>query len=215
MVWEKEVERCLVVPREALFGHNDEYAFSGFLSKEAWKVDLEKVLGKHSFYASRKTADKKDDVEYREDLKQIIPGVVFLYQDKIFTYTRLDGSGEKRMVGRNDILIGGHINPQDQQATYRETFWNALHREFAEEVIYSDSYSFGQIGYVNDDANALGKVHFGLVYSINGRSPHISVRETEAMRGSLLSVAEIDQLTPPLQSWHRYIFDAYKEGRWK
>lgn len=215
MAEEKEVERCLVAPRRELFGYNDQYAFSGFKRKETWDVDLENILGRQGFYAPRKTARREDDVEYREDLKQMIPGVVFVHDGKIFTYTRLEGSGEARMVGRNDVLIGGHVNPEDREKTYQETFWKALHREFDEEVIHHDSYPLHHVGYVNDDDDPLGKVHFGLVYVIRGRSPNIAVRETEAMQGRLMTVEEVDRLNPPLQSWHKYIFDAYKRGELK
>ena len=215
MAGEKEAEQCLVVPRKALFGNSDQYVFSGFRRMESWDVDLEAILGKHGFYAPRKTPRKEDDVEYREDLKQIIPGVVFLYDDTIFTYTRLRGSGEQRMVGRNDILIGGHINPQDHRDTFTETFWEALHREIVEEVIYRPSYSLQHVGYVNDEGTPLDSVHFGLVYVINAASPQISVRETEAMQGRLMTVQEIEGLNPPLQSWHKYIFDVYKKGELK
>ena len=205
------VEKCLVVPRKALFGNDDKYAFSGFRTKDEWKVDLESVLSKDAFYAPRKTLNKEDDVEYQEDLKQIIPGVVFLYKNKIFTYSRLDGSGEKRMVGRNDILISGHVEPQDTKKTYQKTLWNALHREFNEEMIYRHSYSLDHIGYVNLDDDLLGKVHFGLVYLIPGSSPEISVKETEKHQGSLKTAQEISQLQPPLMSWHNIIFDEVKK----
>ena len=215
MAGEKEAERCLVVPRKALFGHNDQYAFTGFRKKEVWDVDLEEVLGRHSFYAPRKTPNKEDDVEYREDLKQIIPGVVFLYQDRIFTYNRLNGSGEARLVGRNDLMIAGHINPIDQEKTYQETFWRALHREFNEEVEYPDSYSFENVGYVNCDVTSVDKVHFGLVYIIDGRSPDISVRETDALQGSLKSCGEIERLNPPLREWQKYLYNDFIKGHLK
>jgi len=205
------VEKCLVVPRKALFGNNDEYAFSGFRKKDEWKVDLESVLSNNAFYAPRKTPKKEDDAEYREDLKQIIPGVVFLYQDKVFTYSRLNGSGEKRMVGRNDLLISGHVEPRDQRATYQETLWAGLHREFDEEMIYHPAYSLNHIGFVNLDDDILGKVHFGLVYLIRGSSPEIAVKETEKHQGSLKTAQEISQLQPPLMSWHNIIFDEVKK----
>lgn len=210
-----EPEQCLVVPRKALFGNDDERAFSGFRSPKQWGFDLESIMQKHGVFKPRKTTAGEYDVENDVSYKQIIPCTLFLYDDKIFTYTRLQGSGEKRMVGRNDILIGGHVNPQDQQGTYKETLWAAMYREFEEEVIHHDSYSLHQVGYVNEDGTDLDKVHFGVIYRINGRSPQIAVRETEAMRGSLLSVEEMERLDPPLQSWHKFIFDAYKNGELK
>ncbi|MDO8511224.1 MAG: hypothetical protein Q7S55_03600 [Nanoarchaeota archaeon] len=212
MVGEKEAERCLVVPRKALFGNNDEHAFSGFRRKDEWDVDLEEVLGKHYSFAPRKTANREDDVEYKEEFKQIIPGVVFLYQDKIFSYARLTGSSEERLVGRNDILIAGHINPVDYMPTFKETFWKALHREFEEEINYRDGYSLDHVGYVNCDVNLVDKVHFGLVYIINGRSPDISVRETDALDGSLKSCEEIERLNPPLKEWQKFVYEDFLKG---
>lgn len=215
MAGEKEAEKCLVVPRKALFGNDDQYAFTGFRRKDEWDVDLEEVLGRHSFYAPRKTPNKEDDVEYKEDLKQIIPGVAFLYQDKIFSYARLTGSSEQRLVGRNDILIAGHINTVDRMPTFEQTFWKALHREFEEEIDYRDAYSLHHVGYVNCDVNPVDKVHFGLVYIINGRSPDISVKETDALLGSLKTCEEIERLHPPLKEWQQFVFEAYKKGELK
>lgn len=209
------VEECLVVPRRYLFGAYDERAFTGFRPTKQWRFDLESILQKQGVFKPRNTPERGYDVEHDVNYKQIIPGTVFLYDDTIFTYTRLQGSGEQRMFGRNDILIGGHVNPQDKKETYKETFWNALHREFNEEVDHPDSYSLDHVGYVNEEATDLDRVHFGLVYCIRGKSPRIAVRETEAMRGRLMTVEEIEKLDPPLQSWHKYIFDAYKRGEFR
>ncbi len=215
MAEEKEVERCLVVPRRYLFGAFDERAFTGYRPKQQWKYELEWILQKHGEFRPRKSPEGHYDVEHDVSYKQVIPGAVFLYGDKIFTYTRLDGSGEARMVGRNDILIGGHVNPEDKQETYKETFWKALHREIAEEVDYYGPYSLDHMGYVNTEGTPLDSVHFGLVYVIRGTSPNISVREKEAMQGRLMSVDEIEKLDRPLESWHKHIFDAYRRGEIK
>ena len=220
MAGEKEAEQCLVVPREYLFGLDDERVFDGYRSARDWghhlgSSILELAVSKHGIFKPRKTADPREDIEKNPAYTQIIPCALFLYDGRIFTYTRLPGSGEQRLMGRHDILIGGHVNPPDYEpeSTLNNILRTALERELEEEVTYPGSYELGDpIGYVNDSSDELGKVHFGIVFRIDAKSPDILVRETEAMSGSLLSVGEIEQLVPPLTSWHQALFDAYKRG---
>jgi len=220
MAGEKEAEQCLVVPREYLFGLDDERVFDGYRSARDWghhlgSSILELAVSKHGIFKPRKTADPREDIEKNPAYTQIIPCALFLYDDKIFTYTRLPGSGEQRLMGRHDILIGGHVNPPDYVSTrtLTENLGIALRRELEEEVIHPEGYDLGDIiGYVNDSTDTLGRVHFGVVFRIDAKSSDIRVRETEAMRGSLLSVGEIEQLNPPLTSWHQALFEAYKRG---
>ncbi|MDP3698673.1 MAG: hypothetical protein Q8R47_03730 [Nanoarchaeota archaeon] len=207
------VEECLVVPRKALFGYNDERAFSGFKTPAQLGFDLEEVLQKHSSFGWRKTSKEDYDVEYDESFKHFNPSAVFLYDNKIFTYTRI--GGEPRLIGRNDILISGHVNPEDKQShSYNTTFLSTLHREFGEEVDYQSHFSIDPtpLGYVNDESpNLIDKVHFGIVYLIHGNSPDINVKEKDIMVGTLKTVEEIENLERPLESWSKYIFDEIKK----
>lgn len=218
-----EPERCLAVPRKALFGYNDERAFSGFKSPEqlaASGIDLEAVLQKHSYFAWRNTSkvDKNDyDVEHDGAIKHFNPCGVFLYGEKIFTFTRI--GGEPRLIGRNDISIAGHVVPEDKHHSYpsfREVFLTTLFREFQEEIEYKGRYSASPqpFGYVNhESSNLVDKVHFGVVYLINGSSPDIQVNKNERdiMVGSLKSIEEIENLERPLEGWAKYTFEAVKE----
>jgi predicted NUDIX family phosphoesterase len=45
--------------------------------------------------------------------KQLIPYAVFHHAGRYLTYTRGGSSGEKRLVAKRSIGIGGHINPID------------------------------------------------------------------------------------------------------
>lgn len=214
MAGEKEAERCLVVPRKALFGYNDELAFSGFRTPEQLGFDLEAILQKHSFFGWRKTSKGNYDVEYDENLKHFNPSGVYLYEKKIFTFTRI--GGEERLIGRNDISISGHVIPDDKQDTYHQTFFETLYREFQEEVECKGTVLFNPtpLGYVNQESSALvDKVHFGIVYLIHGSSPEIKVSEKERdiMVGSLKTVEEIERLERPLEGWAKYTFDAVKK----
>ena len=216
MAEEKEVEQCLVVPRKALFGYNDERAFSGFRKQEQLGFDLEEILQKHSSFGWRKTSKGGYDVEYDAAFKHFNPSGVFIHDNKIFTYTRI--GGEPRLVGRNDILISGHVIPEDAQGTssYRQTFVETLMREFWEEVECKDTVLFHlpPLGYVNQESSAaIDRVHFGIVYLIWGSSPNIKVREKEKdiMTGSLKTIEEIENLQRPLEGWSKYTFEAVKK----
>lgn len=205
-------ELCLAVPRKALFGENDERAFSGFRTPQQLGFDLEAILQKHAVFLPRKTSPGEYDVENDDTYKHFNPGGVFVYGEKIFTCTRI--GGEPRLLGRNDILISGHVNPEDKQDSYRMTFLHTLQREFYEELHYHGCTSIQPIplGYVNHESPELvAKTHFGIVYLIRGNSPEISVRETEVLKGRLRTVREIERLSPPLQEWQRYAFDAVKK----
>jgi predicted NUDIX family phosphoesterase len=210
MAGEKEVEYCLVVDRKALFGANDSYAFTGFRRAEDWDVDLEAVLKTHAQFLPRKTSPDYD-VENDPRYKQIMPGGIFVYDDRIFTYTRI--GGEQRLMGRNDIFISGHINPPDVE--HSKSYWGAfetnLRREFAEEVEYKDDYQLKLLGYVNTDDTMVDKVHFGVVYLIQGHTPDIKVRETDILRGELKTVPQIEQLERPLESWQPHLFAEMKK----
>lgn len=210
MAGEKEVEYCLAVKREALFGVNDRYAFTGFRRTEEWNVDLEAVLKRHAQFLPRKTSPWGYDVENDPRYKQIMPGGIFVHQDKIFTYTRI--GGEQRLLGRNDIFISGHLNPPDMEdpGNFWAAFETNLRREFAEEVEYDVDYDLKLLGYVNTDENMVDKVHFGVVYLINGHLPSIKVRETDVLQGELKTVREIEQLQRPLESWQPHLFEAVK-----
>ena len=211
---EDKSEQCLVVPRKALFGYNDERAFSGFRKPEQLGLDLEAVLHKHSFFGWRKTSKGDYDVEYDGDMKHFNPSGVYLYGNKIFTFTRI--GGEERLIGRNDIGISGHVTHEDKQDTYRQTFIETLLREFREEVECKGNVLFNPapLGYVNHESSALiDRVHFGIVYLIHGSSPDIGVHEKERdiMVGSLKTVEEIEALERPLEGWARYIFAEVKK----
>ena len=207
-----EPEQCLVVPRKALFGYNDEHTFSGFKTQEQVGFDLEQILQKHASFGWRKTPKGEYDVEYDASFKHFNPSGVFVYDNKIFTYTRI--GGEPRLVGRNDILISGHVNPGDKHDSYHQTFLETLYREFQEEMDYPSHIWVDKrpFGYVNHESPALvDKVHFGIVYLIPGVSPQIDVKEKSIMAGSLKTIEEIESLERPLESWSKCVFDEVKK----
>ena len=55
----------------------------------------------------------RDACETDDDLKQMIPYVIVRHGGKYLAYSRTSQSGEKRLVGKRSVGIGGHINPTD------------------------------------------------------------------------------------------------------
>ena len=208
----EKAERCLVVPRKALFGYNDECAFNGFRAPEQLGFDLETVLERHSSFGWRKTLGGEYNIENDDSFKHFVANGIFIYEKKIFTSTRI--GGEPRLLDRNDILISGHVNPEDRNGSYQQSFLNTLRREFNEEIEYTADLSIDPLpfGYINDDSDGqVGRVHFGVIYLMQGNSSIIYPKETEILEGSLKTIEEIENLAHPLQSWQKYVFEEVKK----
>ncbi len=111
-------------------------------------------------FLTRSRAEK--DVSH----KQLIPYQLFCFQEYYFVYRRGGGVGEGRLAGRLSVGIGGHINRQDVDgelltpAAYRA----ALLRERSEELVNAEGVNSNFIGWINDDASAVGRVHLGAVH---------------------------------------------------
>jgi len=56
----------------------------------------------------------RSQAEENPEFKQIIPYVLIRKGGRWLHYIRGKGSGEKRLVAKGSIGVGGHINPEDQ-----------------------------------------------------------------------------------------------------
>src|SRR6266542_6473300 len=56
----------------------------------------------------------RSQAEENPRFKQIIPYVLIKRGESLLHYVRGKGSGEKRLVAKGSIGIGGHINPIDE-----------------------------------------------------------------------------------------------------
>lgn len=86
-----------------------------------------------------KFQERGDAIENNRDFLQPIPYIIFLSGSKgveeIFTYQRAKGQGEKRLLKKFSVGVGGHCNPSEGHLNpYRE----AISREIREEL--------GQVG---------------------------------------------------------------------
>ncbi|NOX71289.1 MAG: NUDIX domain-containing protein [Candidatus Micrarchaeota archaeon] len=193
-----EEEDIMVIARNALFGENDERAFNGFMSIE--KVDFLPII-KDSLVARPRT-EMENDPTY----KQVIPYTVFSHDGKLFLYRRTKNSGEARLHDKYSIGVGGHMNPAEGDVIIA-----GMEREFHEELIYNDEYEYEIVGFINDDSDDVGKVHFGVVFLVRGKTPDIEVAEKDKLEGGLVTLDEVEGKRSLLEKWSSFTLDGIKD----
>ena len=195
----KENQQIIVVERDILFG--DEY-FEGFRSAE--EVDYEsRILSNLEIMRRGSTKEPADHPEGNAELdftyKQPIGyvAVVNPLLKKVFSYLRSSKDEEyeeKRLQGSWSWGFGGHIEPSDTRNgnLIRESVlkW-VLRRELEIPERVSDLQI---LGYLNDDSNEVGKVHFGILYLLNTDAPDAGMRDLEVERVELRTLAGLEEL---------------------
>ncbi len=150
---------------------------------------------------------RRGDCENDPGWKQIIPYMVFRYEEKYFLMQRTDQGGEARLANKYSLGIGGHIRETDMVVD-SVMIW-AL-REFEEEVDYDGDYKEHPLGLLNDNSNEVGKVHLGYAILLDGDSDKIQIRD-EHQSGSLQTLEEMVKIRPYMETWSRIVFDFLKE----
>ena len=206
---EKEDERILVVNQRVLFAHN-EY-FQGFRPAEENNYEL-------AIVESGKFA-RRGDVETDFSLKQPIGyclvvnpalGKVFVYRRAPSTNSRGDG----RLQGKWSCGIGGHIEMPDQSQGNPIT--KSMSRELQEEVtIHGKVQGINVLGYLNDDSNDVGRVHFGILYTAVTDASLVEPKAPEIKEGRLRTIAELEDLCRnpriKVEGWSKIALDPIKK----
>ncbi|MGH2349383.1 MAG: hypothetical protein ACRDFT_07970 [bacterium] len=188
-------EEILVVPRPLLlpepvhgFSADDPAAFLA-------RVRM------HAFFAQR------GSVEDDPGLKQIIPYMIVRHEPRLFLFQRTATGGEARLHGKYSIGVGGHINKSDVEGA-ADVVGAGLKREFEEELAVSGGWQARLVGVLNDDTNAVGQVHFGLVHVVEVDTPDIAVKEPDRLSGRLAGFAEVLEVRDRMETWSLLILDA-------
>jgi len=189
----KKDEKILVLRREKLFPGG---APQGLIPATNFEY-YQKLIQKNQEFLWR--SDMEEDIAY----KQIIPYLVFCYDDTYFLMRRRSNASEARLKDKYSLGIGGHIRQEDM-AESSLMAWAA--REFGEEVNFDGSFVFKPLGILNDDSNAVGQVHTGFVFLLEGNSPHISIK-SELKEGNLLTLEEMKPLYDKMEGWTQLVFD--------
>ena len=63
------------------------------------------------------------------------------------------------------------------------------------------------MGLLNDETTDVGRVHLGLVFSADARGRPLAIRETDKLRGSFATAADVLAVAPRLETWSQLIFE--------
>ncbi len=186
-------ENILVVKREKLFPNT---AFQGLV---ATAQPMLEIINQEKEFKPR--PQMEEDPNY----KQIIPYLLFKYQDRYFLMQRKATSTDQRLKNKYTLGIGGHMRQEDMSE--HSTIFDWGNREFHEEIDYTGTLKITTLGILNDDSNAVGQVHLGLVLLLEGDCSDIKIR-SELKSGQLLTAQELLTYYDDMETWSQIIFDA-------
>jgi predicted NUDIX family phosphoesterase len=191
-------ETILVVKRAHLFQHKD--AWHG-LQKDGIQ-DLVSLIMTHQEFHPRSL------MEHDYTYKQIIPYLIFRYQDRYFLMQRQAHASEQRLKNKMSLGVGGHVRQEDVQTA---SLFEWARREFYEEVSYTGTCSITTLGILNDDSNEVGKVHVGLVLLLEGSSADIQVK-SELKSGRLYTLQECAAYYQDMEGWSQIVYQSLLES---
>jgi len=176
------MEFVYVAPREALFPTCTPQGFQPFRGPADSRALLA-TLREHGFFVERARAERTPA------WKQIIPYCVVASEGRVLLMKRRKKGGEARLFDKLTIGVGGHINPIDVDDA-AELVLAAARREIAEEIELRGPCEPELVGTINDDTNAVGAVHLGLVFTVNTSGP-VTIREQDVLEGDLVVAEEL------------------------
>jgi len=195
-VTSKDDELVLGLPRDAVPGG---LGWRGVRSLPHGPVLA--ALEQHGTY--RRRGDAENDPSW----KQVIPYVALRDGGDIFLMRRSRAGGDVRLYDRYTIGVGGHVNPEDGGVL------GGLRREWAEEMAAGFEPEFRPVGLLNDDDNAVGAVHLGLVFSADAKGRPVEVRETDKLEGNFVPLPDVGDVVELLETWSALLFEFLVAGR--
>lgn len=159
----------------------------------------------NNFFLPRAKAE--DDPSH----KQIIPYVLIAHAGKVLHYVRGKKGGEKRLVAKGSIGIGGHLNDNDEslfawdEAAYR----SGVEREVNEEVAIGSAFEDRIVALLNDDSTEVGRVHLGIVHVFKLAEPNVQKREAVITNLSFLDKHELATRRDSLENWSQLCLDHF------
>ncbi len=195
---DKNDEKVLVVKSSILF---KEGIWQG-LKKDNLEYYLDLINKNYEF-------KRRGDVEEDDSYQQIIPYILFSFENRFFAYKYLVNAGEQRLVNNDYQLgVGGHINQEDVMGS-QNVLETGMMREWQEEVDFKGNLLQKKlVGIINDDSRPVEKVHLGLVFHFIGDNDNIQIREIDKMEGKLFELKEIENNLGH-SPWMKIVYDKY------
>ena len=82
-----------------------------------------------------------------------------------------------------------------------------MRREWEEEVEYTGEFEARLIGLLNEESAPVSKVHLGVVFLVDGSTPHIHIREVDKLSGELLTLEEMRIYFLSMESWSQIVYE--------
>lgn len=185
-------EYVMVFPRELL--HKVGY-FEGLKYGPEVSKYLEILLDRTNCVFVRRR-----EAELDPDYKQVIPYVLLVYQNLVFSYQRGALLAEKRLRGEYSIGVGGHISLNDPNL-FSEPYEAGLLREVNEEVHIQAPYANRVVVLINDDSNDVGRVHFGVVHLFRLSAPTVRPRERSINKAGFVTLDDLERTRSRFENW--------------
>jgi len=190
------VERVLVLPRDEVPGGCD---FTGLRdADEQTMAALQAAVAIKGRFLDRPVAE--EDPAF----KQLIPYVVVRDGVLVYLMERTAAGGDPRLHGKASIGVGGHLNPVDDG---QDPLADGLRREWSEELVAAWEPEFRLVGLLNDDSNAVGSVHIGVVFEVEAAGRPVEVREQDKLTGRFTTVGEVRAAWDRMETWSRLVAD--------
>ena len=136
------------------------------------------------------------------DWKQVIPYLVLRDGERLFLMRRTRAGGDVHLHERWSIGIGGHLGRGDDGVL------GGLRREWSEEIAADFIPDFHLLGLLNDDEDAVGAVHLGVVFTADAAGRPVAVRETAKLRGAFATLEDVLARRAELETWSALVLDA-------
>lgn len=149
----------------------------------------------------------REEAEHNPDFKQLIPYAVLFHEGRVLHYIRGGTSGEKRLVAKGSIGIGGHINDTDESlfAFDDAAYHAAVRREIAEELRIRGAWTENIVGLLNDDSTEVGRVHLGIVHFVRLSTPEVQPGEKALARLEFLGRRALEAAWPSMETWSQIL----------
>jgi predicted NUDIX family phosphoesterase len=191
-----------------LFGDDTPFGFVSLAARPEKAQRWIERIRQYGYFAARSL------VEDDPSRKQIIPYSVVTDGSRLLLLKRLSGGGEKRLHHLYSVGVGGHINRVDQCSSEDETIARGARRELLEEVSLSEEIPMEIVGFVNDDSNPVGSVHFGVVFRVRCTTEEPVVLETNQLEGRMVLWQEaidlLDNEPSAFETWSRIVLNGWR-----
>ena len=146
----------------------------------------------------------RSEVEHDPGFKQLIPYVVLRCGCDIFHYRRGAAGTETRLRALRSVGIGGHISEEDA-AGGDDPYRTGLMRELMEEVLIDCGWTEHFLGFINDDATSVGRVHLGVVHLLELEAPAVRSREDSLAEAGFAAIATLAAQAAEFETWSQCV----------